>query len=77
MLRESLDAPDDLPNQVPRQVALGQLADKVLRTPDDAPSGFEWQLLEARQGPALDGERQDKPAREVPLSRVSMLTMPP
>jgi len=37
--RESLDAPDDLPKQAPRQVTLGQLEDEVPRMPDKAPAG--------------------------------------
>ena len=62
MSRESLDAPEDLPKESWRQVALGQLEDNVPRMQDEAPAGRESPLLEARQGPALDGERQDKPA---------------
>jgi hypothetical protein len=62
MPRESLDAPEDLPKHVSRQVALGQLEDEVPRMPDEAAAGLEEPLLEARQGPALDGERQDQPA---------------
>ncbi len=65
MPRESLDAPEDLPKQVSRQVALGQLEDEVPRMPDEAPAGLEEPLLEARQGPALDGERQDQPAQVI------------
>jgi hypothetical protein len=64
MPRESLDAPEDLPTQALRQVAFGQLEDTVPRRPDEAPAGLDEPLLEARQGPALDGERQDKPAQE-------------
>src|SRR5712692_11435005 len=33
--------------------------------PDQATTGLEQPLLEARQGPALDGERQGKPPQEV------------
>ena len=64
MPRESLDAPEDLPKEGPRQVAFGQLQDEVPRMPDPA-TGLEEALLEARQGPALDGEGQDKPAHEI------------
>jgi hypothetical protein len=38
MPRESLDAPEDLSKKAPRQVALGQLEDKVPRMPDEAPA---------------------------------------
>ena len=61
MPREPLDAPDNLPKQAPRQVALGQLEDEVSRMPDEPPAGFEEPLLQARQGPALDGEGQNEP----------------
>ena len=57
MPRESLAAPEDLPTQALRQVAFGQLEDTVPRMPDEAPAGLESPLLEAGQGPALDGER--------------------
>jgi hypothetical protein len=33
--------------------------------PDKAPAGLEQPLLEARQGPALDGRGQDEPAQEI------------
>ena len=33
--------------------------------PDEAPAGFEEPLLQARERPALDGERQDEPAQEI------------
>jgi hypothetical protein len=39
MPRESLDVPENLPKQAPRQVALGQLEDKVLRMLDGTPVG--------------------------------------
>jgi hypothetical protein len=64
MPHESLDAPEDLPTQTLRQVAFGQLEDTVPRRPDEAPAGPDEPLLEARQGPDLDGERQYKPAQE-------------
>jgi len=47
--RESLDAPEDLPKQAPRQVALGKLQDEVPSIPDEAPACLEESLLEARQ----------------------------
>ena len=49
MLRESLDAPENLPKQALRQVAFGQLEDEVSGMPDEAPAGLEEPLLEARQ----------------------------
>jgi hypothetical protein len=65
MPREPLDAPEDLPKQALRQVAFGQLEDTVPRMPDEAPAGGDELRLEARQGPALDGERQDSRRRRV------------
>lgn len=64
MPREPQDAPEDLLKQALCQVAFGQLKDEVPGMPDEAPAGLEEPRLEARQGPALDGERQDKPAQE-------------
>jgi hypothetical protein len=58
---ESLDAPDDLPKQALCQVALGQLEHEGPGMSDQPPAGLEEPLLEARQGPALDGEGQDEP----------------
>ncbi len=46
-------------------MAFGKVEDEVSRMPDEAPAGLEEPLLEARQGPTLDGERQDKPAQEI------------
>ena len=65
MPRELLDAPEDLPKEALCQVAFGQLQDKVPGMPDEAPARLEQSLLQARQGPALDGERQDEPAQEM------------
>jgi hypothetical protein len=65
MPRESLDAPENLSKQALRQVAFGQLEDTVQRMPDEAPAGLEEPLLEARQGPALDGEGQDEPPQKI------------
>ena len=39
--RESLDVPEDLPKEGPRQVAFGKLEDEVPRMPDEAPAGLE------------------------------------
>ena len=32
---------------------------------DEAPAGLEQPLLQARQGPALDGDRQNEPAQQI------------
>jgi hypothetical protein len=63
MPRESLDASENLPKERRRQGALGQLEDVVPGVPDEASARLEQPLLEARQGPALDGERQDRRSR--------------
>ena len=63
--RESLDAPENLPKEGPRQVALGQLQDEVPGVSNQTPTGLEQPLLQARQGPAPDGERQGQPAQEI------------
>jgi len=45
----SLDASEDLPKQVPRQVALGEQKDELPRLPDEACAGLEeppaWRAL--------------------------------
>jgi hypothetical protein len=53
---ESLDAPENLPKQALRHVALGQLEAEVPGMPDQAPAGLDEPLREARQRPALDDE---------------------
>lgn len=45
--RESLDAPEDLPKEPPRQMAFGQLEDVVPGMPDEAPTGLAHPLLQA------------------------------
>jgi len=65
MPRESPDAPEDLPKDAPGQVTFGQLEDEVSSVPNEAPAGLEQPLLETREGPALEGDRQDQPAQEV------------
>jgi len=52
MPREPLDAPEDLPKEAPSQVAFGQLEDEVPGVPNEAPTGLEQSLLQAREGPA-------------------------
>ncbi len=63
--RESLDAAENPPKEASRQVAFGQLEHEVPRTPDQPPAGLEEPLLETRQGPALDGDRQNEPAQQI------------
>jgi hypothetical protein len=61
--REPLDARDDLPEQRPCQVAFGELQGEVPSMSDQASAGLEEPLLEARQRPVLDGQRQGQPTR--------------
>ena len=65
MPRESLDAPENLPKESRRQVALGQLKDEGASALKKAPAGLEQSLLQARQRPALDGDVQDEPTQQV------------
>jgi len=53
MLRESLDAPEDLPKEALRQVVLDQLKCEVPGMSVEAPTGPEQPMLQARQGAAL------------------------
>ena len=46
-------------------MALRQLQDEVPGVTNEATTGLEQPLLEPRQRPALDGERQDQPAQEI------------
>ena len=46
-------------------LALGELQDEVPRMPDQATTGLEQPPLETRQGPALDGDRQDQPTQQI------------
>jgi hypothetical protein len=41
MPRESLDAPEDLPKEAPRQLAFGKLEREVPRVPNQAPAECE------------------------------------
>jgi hypothetical protein len=59
---KALNVPENLPKQTSRQVAFGQLPDEVPGVPNEAATGLEQSLLQARQGPALDRDRQDEPA---------------
>ncbi len=49
MPRESLDAPEDLPKEAPRQMPFGKLQDEVPGMSDEPPAGLEEPLLETRQ----------------------------
>jgi len=42
---ESLNAPEDLIKEAPRQVAFGHLQGEVARVADEAPAGLEESLL--------------------------------
>src|SRR5262245_10181076 len=64
--RQSLDAPKNLPKQARRQGALGELQDEVPGMPNEAATGLEEPLLEARQRPALDSRGEGEPAQEIP-----------
>jgi len=66
MSHEPVDTREDLPEEALHRVAFGQLADEVPDVPNEAAAGLERALLQARQRPALDGERQDEPTRERP-----------
>jgi len=59
--RELRDAPENLPKEVSGQVAFGKLEHEVPSMPDEASGGLEEPLLEARQRPTLDGQRQGQP----------------
>ena len=59
---EPLDATDDLRKQTLSQLAFGQLKNEVPGMSNEAPAGLEEPLLQARQGPALDGDGQGQPA---------------
>ena len=48
--------------EAPRQVTFGELQGQVPGMPDERRAGLEEPLLEAREGSALDGGRQDQPA---------------
>jgi hypothetical protein len=56
---------ENLSKETPCQVALGQLENEVSRMPDETLAGLEQALLQARQRPVLDGERQDQPTQEI------------
>ena len=63
--RESLDPPEALPKEAPRQAPFGQWHAGVPGLSDEAPAGLEEPRLPARQRPALDGTGQGTPAPEL------------
>ncbi len=65
MPRKSLNPRHDVPEQGPRQVAFGELQGEVPGMPDEAPARLEQPLLEAREGPALNGDGQNQPAQQI------------
>ena len=65
MPREPPDAADDLRKQTLSQLVFGPLKNEVPGMPNEAPAGLEEPLLEAREGPALDGEGQNQPAQDI------------
>ena len=65
MPREALDAPQNLPEEVSRQVVVGRLQSEVPGMPNEAATRLEQALLKARQRPALDGERQGEPTEQI------------
>ena len=67
------DAPENLLKEGLCQVALSQQENQVPDVPNEAHDGLDQALLQTYQAPALDGERQDEPARPHAhsLSRVS------
>jgi hypothetical protein len=65
MPRQSLDAPEDLPKQAVRQVTFGKRQGEVPGMPDEASAGLEEPLLEARERPVLDGQRQGQPMEQI------------
>src|SRR5207245_2064615 len=62
---ESPDACEDLAKEGPCQVAFGELQGEVPGMSDQPPAGFEQPLLETREGPVLDGDRQDQPTQQI------------
>jgi hypothetical protein len=65
MPRESLDASENLPKELRRQVAFRQLQDEVPGMSDQTPAGLEDLMLQTRQRPTSDGQGQGKPAQEI------------
>jgi len=63
--REPLDAHNDLPEQGSCQVAFGKLQREVPSMSDQPPACLEQPLLEAGEGPGLDGDGQCKPAEQI------------
>ena len=66
MPREAPDAPEDLSKEAPGQVTFGQLEDEVPGVPNESATGLEQPLLQTREGPTLDGDRQNQPSSKLP-----------
>jgi len=62
MSRESLDAPEDLPKQAPRQLAFGNLEREVPRVPNQAPAEGE-EGLAIRPSPPVGSSPTDPSTR--------------
>src|SRR6266513_4639409 len=65
MPRAPPDSADDLRKQTLSQLVFGQLNNEVPGMSNEAPAGLEEPLLEAREGPALDGKGQNQPAQAI------------
>ena len=65
MPRESLDARNDLPEERLCQVAFGKVQSEVLGMSDQPPARLKQPLLEAREGPALDGHGQNQSTQQI------------
>ncbi len=63
--RQPRDACNDLPEQNPCQVAFGELQGEVAGMSDQAPAGLEEPLLQNRQGPTPDRQRQGQSAQQI------------
>jgi len=72
--REPLDALENLPKAASCQVAFGELQGEVPGMSDEPRAGLEEPLLEARKGPALEGDGQDQPAQQIAEVRLIRLT---
>ena len=46
-------------------VTFGQLEDEVPGVPNESATGLEQRLLQTREGPTLDGDRQNQPTQQV------------
>jgi hypothetical protein len=53
------------PSSVSARAALRQLQDELSSMANEPPAGLEEPLLQARQPPALGGERRDQPTQQI------------